>query len=131
MSAKWSTARAWRKALISLVVALALVGLVQQAADNWSSVPGDALWAACGLSVAVAAIAQPRHPPRSPATLVSIIATCLLGVSMALVMVYWILGDSGRITRIDLFYVTAVPLGLAAVVLGASQASRRRSTGER
>ena len=103
---------------------LGVVGLALQAAAGWASIPGDALWAACALAFGLMGLIEPARRPRSRAALVSMVAQGLFGLSTALVMVYWILVDAGRIARIDSAY-TALPIGLGLILLVALRERRR------
>ena len=121
-----SAARARWTVLIFAVVGLGVVGLALQMAASWSSVIGDAVWAACGLAFAAAASVDP-HRRRTRRGLVSTTALVLFGLSVAFLMVYWILVDAGQIDRID--FVSAVPIGLGAIGLATSVKPRQPRRG--
>jgi apolipoprotein N-acyltransferase len=116
--------RTVRAALVIAIGVLGVIGLALQAAAGWASIPGDALWAACALTFGLMAFIEPSRQRRSRAGLVSMVAQSLFGLSTALVMVYWILVDAGRIARIDPVY-TALPIGLGLIFLAALRQRRR------
>jgi hypothetical protein len=116
--------RTGRVALVVLIGVLGVVGLALQAAASWTSIPGDALWAACALTFGLMGFIESPRRPRSRAALVSMVAQSLFGLSTALVMVYWILVDAGWIARIDPV-CTALPIGLGLIFLAALRERRR------
>ena len=80
---------------------------------SWSSVPGDAVWSACGRSFALAAVVDPQRP-KTRAGRVAMTALVLFGLSVAFLMVYWIFVDAGQIGRMNSAYL-ALPIGLGVI----------------
>lgn len=108
-----SVARARWTALIAIFVLLGIAGLALQVVASWSSVPGDAVWSACGLSFALAAVVDPQRP-KTRAGRVAMTALVLFGLSVAFLMVYWIFVDAGQIGRMNSAYL-ALPIGLGVI----------------
>ena len=105
-------------ALFLLLGVLFILGLVLQLVGSWESVPGDAVWGVAGLAYAAAVVSRQNSRPDSRAELVCRVAMGLFGLSVAFVMTYWILVDSGQIIRVPPFYL-ALPMSLAAIGIAA------------
>jgi hypothetical protein len=113
-----------RRAVLILVFVFLGVGLLLQVVAGWSSIPGDAVCAACALTFGVAGFVGAQHRPRTRAALVSMMAQGLFGLSAAFVMIYWIAVDAGWIARNDPVYL-ALPYGLGLIALATLLAPRR------
>jgi apolipoprotein N-acyltransferase len=98
-----------------LVACLVGLGLIFQLAQRWVSVAGDVLWLVAVLLFAVAAAVEPK--PRANGGLAIAAASCfvLAGLAAAVLMVYWILVDSGQVNRSGDLYLTVPVVVLAAL----------------